>query len=144
VAGFEEVVVRLRAMQATAPVAAAAAANAMAALMTAETMKTLGTSSHEKGTPTPSSPGEPPSLISGALRRSVTLVPAVPVGAAATWMAEVYPTAVYARIQELGGQAGRGHHSTLPPRPYMAPTLTRIRPLLSAAAVAAAAPILGG
>lgn len=143
-AGFEEVVVRLRAMQATAPVAAAAAANAMAALMTAETMKTLGTSSHAKGTPTPSSPGDPPSLISGDLRRSVMLIPAVPVTGTATWMAEVYPSIVYARIQELGGQAGRGHHTTLPPRPYMAPTVERIRPLLGAAAVAAAAPILGG
>ena len=136
--------VRLRAMQATAPAAAAAAANAMAALMTAETMKTLGTSSHAKGTPTPSSPEDPPSLISGDLRRSVTLVPAVPVTGTATWMAEVYPSTVYARIQELGGQTGRGHHTTLPPRPYMAPTLARIRPLLGAAAVAAAAPILGG
>jgi phage gpG-like protein len=144
VAGFEEVVVRLRAMQATAPAAAAAAANAMAALMTEETMKTLKTSSHAKGTPTPSSPGSPPAMISGDLGRSVTLVPAVPIGAAATWMAEVYPSMAYSRIQELGGPTGRGHHSTLPPRPYMAPTLARIRPLLSAAAVAAAAPILGG
>ena len=100
--------VRLRAMQAKAPLAAAAAANAMAALMTAETMRTLGASSHAKGTPTPSPWDSPPSLISGDLRRSVKLVPAVPVAGMARWMAEVYPTMVYARIQELGGQTGQG------------------------------------
>jgi phage gpG-like protein len=29
---------------------------------------------------------------------------------------------VYSRIQELGGQTGRNHSVTLPPRPYMRPT----------------------
>jgi len=37
-------------------------------------------------------------------------------------MAEIGPTAVYSRIQELGGDTGRGHRSHLPPRPYIKPT----------------------
>ena len=41
------------------------------------------------------------------------------------WTARVAPTTVYARIQELGGQAGRGHQSALPPRPYVSPAVTK-------------------
>jgi len=80
----------------------------------------LGLSSHGRGTPTPAAPGEPPSLITGQLRRSVIMRPKgrahVQVGA----------TAVYARIQELGGDAGRGHSAHLPPRPYLAAALKKI------------------
>ncbi|MGW0795896.1 hypothetical protein [Streptomyces sp. NPDC002692] len=78
----------------------------------------LTTSSHAKGTPTPSAPGEPPSLITGTLRRSIKVVGPIPAGFG-RWMAEVGPTAVYGRIQELGGTAGRG--AELPPRPYVMP-----------------------
>ena len=52
-------------------------------------------------------------------------------------------TTVYARIQELGGNAGRGHAAHLPARPYLEPTVARIRSQLHDVAVAAAAPILG-
>jgi phage gpG-like protein len=79
----------------------------------------LSLTAHLPGTPTPSSPGQPPSLVSGDLRRSIEATP--PIQADDAYMIDVGPTAVYARIQELGGQAGRG--STLPPRPYMAPAL---------------------
>ncbi|MFD2421675.1 hypothetical protein [Amycolatopsis pigmentata] len=81
----------------------------------------LTTSSHEKGTPTPSRPGEPPSLITGTLRRSVRVEG--PTGEGQTFTAKVGPTAVYGRIQELGGVAGRG--SRLPPRPYMKPAVEK-------------------
>lgn len=37
--------------------------------------------------------------------------------------ARVAPTAVYSRIQELGGISGKGHRSKLPPRPYVAPSI---------------------
>ncbi|WP_158697870.1 hypothetical protein [Streptomyces prunicolor] len=83
----------------------------------------LSTSSHPKGTPTPSSPGDPPSLITGTLRRSIKVVGPVPAGFG-RWLAEVGPTAVYGRVQELGGTAGRGVQ--LPPRPYVQPAFEQL------------------
>ena len=49
-AGLDAVIVNLQGMRDRAPLAAAAAATAMGALMVAETMKTLGTSSHTQAT----------------------------------------------------------------------------------------------
>jgi phage gpG-like protein len=89
-----------------------------------EIKKTLTTSSHRKGTPTPASPGDPPSLVTGTLRRSITIKGPTRVGSG-RWMAEVGPTAVYGRIQELGGVTGRGGTSTLPARPYVKPAYER-------------------
>ncbi|MFC8676670.1 hypothetical protein ACFUEN_28795 [Streptomyces griseorubiginosus] len=83
----------------------------------------LTTSSHPKGTPTPSAPGEPPSLVTGTLRRSAKVFGPVPAGYG-RWLAEVGPTAVYGRIQELGGTAGRG--AELPPRPYVQPAYEQL------------------
>lgn len=94
-------------------------ANNAAQLVASETKAKLTTSSHRKGTPTPSRPGEPPSLVSGTLRRSVKIVPAQPVGGTA-YKAQVGPTAVYARVQELGGDTGT---TFLPARPYLQPTV---------------------
>lgn len=82
----------------------------------------LTTSSHAKGTPTPSAPGDPPSLITGTLRRSIKVTGPVPAGMG-RWLAEIGPTAVYGRVQELGGSAG---HTELPPRPYVAPAFDRL------------------
>ncbi len=97
-------------------------ADRAALLVASETKKTLTTSSHRPGTPTPSRPGEPPSLITGTLRRSMKTVPAVAISESA-WKSQVGPTAIYSRIQELGGDTG---WSVLPPRPYLAPTLERL------------------
>lgn len=69
-----------------------------------------------------------PLLISrtGTLRRSIVasvasgMNPPSPEGVTvitATWGAAT----PYARIQEYGGNAGRGHKSYIPPRPYLAP-----------------------
>jgi hypothetical protein len=76
--------------------------------------------SHPPNTPTPSPPGEPPARISGHLRGGLSPTGPYPTGAG--FAGKLGPTAVYARIQELGGQTGRGHSVTLPPRPYMQPT----------------------
>lgn len=76
---------------------------------------------HAKGTPTPSAPGEPPAMISGKLKASVTVTDVVATGT--MFEARVGPTAPYARIQELGGQTGRGGHVHLPARPYLKPAL---------------------
>lgn len=104
---------------------ARAAADAMALGAEREIKKTLRTSSHAKGTPTPSSPGSPPSLVSGSLRRSVKAARPVQVGAA-RWEAKTRPTIIYGRIHELGGVTGRGHATRLPARPYVAPTHIRL------------------
>lgn len=88
----------------------------------------LTTSSHKKGTPTPSAPGEPPSLVSGTLRRSVTVQGPTSFGAGFT--ASAGPTSIYGRIQELGGVTGRNHATTLPARPYMAPAVDAAGPEL--------------
>jgi phage gpG-like protein len=87
---------------------------------------------HARGTRTPSAPGEPPALVSGTLRRSVTHIavgsgPGLAIGA-------VWADAWYAGIQETGGrvtakrfpQLGNpavgffGTSVDLPARPYMA------------------------
>jgi phage gpG-like protein len=75
--------------------------------------------SHDPGTPTPSAPGQPPALVTGALADSVTH--RGPTGAAGRYEVVVGATTAYARIHELGGRTGRGHHTVLPPRPYLHP-----------------------
>ncbi|WP_329143425.1 HK97 gp10 family phage protein [Streptomyces sp. NBC_01456] len=105
---------------------AAKSATAKAAHLTEGAIKeTLTTSSHRRGTPTPSAPGEPPSLITGTLRRSIKVTGPHPLGMG-RWEAQVGPTAVYGRIQELGGPTGRGGTTDLPARPYVAPSYERV------------------
>lgn len=70
---------------------------------------------HERGTPTPSSPGEPPAIITSTLRASVRVGTPRRLGFGA-YELMVGPTVEYARVQELGG-------GNLPARPYMAPAL---------------------
>lgn len=118
--------------------AAAAAANAMALEFHATlTGVTLRATTHRRGTVTPSQPGQPPALVTGTLRRSARIIPARAAGPRA--VSQVTVSAVYARIQELGGvveakrapflrfQYPKGKwHSVksvrLPARPYMKPT----------------------
>lgn len=94
-------------------------------LVEQEIKQTLATSSHQRGTPTPSAPGEPPSLVTGTLRRSITVDGPHPLGLG-RWEAQIGPTAVYGRIQELGGVTGRGGATVLPPRPYVQPSFDRL------------------
>lgn len=78
----------------------------------------------------------------GTLRRSIIasveagMNPPSPEGATvitATWGAAT----PYARIQEYGGNAGRGHKSYIPPRPYLGPARDVSRPELIAGLQAA-------
>lgn len=67
----------------------------------------------------PASPaGEPPAWRTGWLHEHV-YVRVLPTETG--WQARVYPSTVYARIQELSGWAGAGHRSFLPARPYVKP-----------------------
>ena len=70
------------------------------------------TGAHKPGEPTTSPPGSPPDVVTGTLRRSVVSTRPVRRGFEAS--GSVYPSAVYSRIQELGGGA-------LPARPYVQP-----------------------
>lgn len=66
---FEALFTRLTARTAAA---GAAALTSLALAVEREAKANLGRSSHPYGTRTPATPGGPPSLISGTLRRSVT------------------------------------------------------------------------
>jgi phage gpG-like protein len=90
----------------------------------------LSRTSHPPGTPTPSPPGSPPSLVTGTLRRSIQVEGPAQTGPG-RWTANVGTGLVYSRIQELGGTAGRGAY--LPPRPYMAPGLAAALPAMGGA-----------
>lgn len=70
--------------------------------------------------PPASSPGEPPAFRSGHLHDEV-YADSFETGTGAA--AEVWPSAPYARIQELSGWAGRNHASFLPARPYVGPAV---------------------
>lgn len=123
--GFDAMLGALQAIsarvQAATPDGLARAGHHLEALVKMELSRT----SHPPGTPTPSPPGSPPSLISGALRRSIQVEGPQPTGPG-RWTVHVGTGLVYSRIQELGGTAGRGAY--LPPRPYMAPGLAAAIP----------------
>lgn len=115
----------MRAMSDAAEAATRKATATGAHLIEAEIKKALKQNTHQRGTPTPSQPGQPPALVSGQLRRSVKvegpsrLAPGV-------YQARIGPTAVYGRIQELGGMAGQGRGTRLPARPYVAPSVATL------------------
>lgn len=121
----EDVSEKLRAMSARVPAAVTAAGLAMALDFSAE-VKTdeLTRFTHTVSQATNSPPGSPPALVSGALRGSVYPEPPITAGARCTVI--VGGHVVYARIQELGGDAGRNHASHLPPRPYLRPAAERV------------------
>jgi len=92
---------------------------------------------HAAGTKTPSPPGQPPGLISGALRGSVTCVRGPGGGMHAS--ALTGPHIVYARIQEYGGRVptwGNVRTHSIPARPYVRPSRDQV--IASGSAVAAA------
>jgi len=86
------------------------------------TKQRLSQSSHEPGTPTPSQPGDPPSLVTGNLRRSITVTGPDAV-TPSTWRGKVGPTAIYGRRQELGDPGG----TPLPARPFLLPSFISIQ-----------------
>lgn len=117
---------------------AAAMAGAQAGALVAESAikKQLSIYSHRKGTPTPSPRGSPPAVVSGTLRRSIQIETAV-------GYVDIGPTAVYGRIQELGGYAGRHYSAKLPARPYLRPGYRAARGDIAAAAIGAIRRTLG-
>lgn len=125
VVGVSELTAALQEMFTAASAATRVATSQASHLVEREIKATLATSSHPRGTPTPSGPGDPPSLITGTLRRSTTVLGPVPLGLG-RWEAQIGPTAVYGRVQELGGPTGRGGATVLPPRPFVQPSFERL------------------
>ena len=111
VLGVPELIAALDKMVVAATAANLRIINRSEAVVNANIKKQF-TGAHQRGKPTTSSPGSPPDVVTGTLRRSVTSTTPVLHGFMAT--GSVYPSAVYARIQELGGRG-------LPARPYTAP-----------------------
>lgn len=126
VEGIPEVQAALKAMLAKARQANRNTVREVGQTLEKATKRTLTTSSHPRGTPTPSMPGEPPSLVSGNLRRSV--LTRGPYSTGDGYSVTVGPTAIYSRIHELGGETGRGVQ--LPARPYLGPAWESVLPLI--------------
>jgi len=87
----------------------------------------LRTFTHREGTPTPSPRGGPPALVTGNLARSWRNERPSMGDKPWTVITGGGPTAIYARIQELSGQAGRGLTTFIPKRPYVRPMLLASR-----------------
>lgn len=120
ITGISEAADALRAIAVRLDEATAQAAGAARDLVESKARANLSLRSHARGTPTPSAPGQPPALIDGTLRDSFHGTLPVSDGDGG-WLCTLSTGLVYSRIQELGGWAGRGHRSHLPPRPYLAP-----------------------
>jgi phage gpG-like protein len=133
----EQVNARLQALRAAAAgPAALATVRAMSLLGVAVTMEVLSQRAHGEGEPAGPA-GEPPSVVSGTLRRSVKATPPQSLGPGRAGAA-VGSSVVYARIQEFGGVIeakggmlhwtdGSGAHFAkrveLPARPYLHPAI---------------------
>ena len=129
--GINEVVAALEAISLAAQVSAKTIVKRSEAVVETEAKKQF-TGAHGRHDPTTSRPGEPPDVVTGTLRRSIKSDPVSVNG----WLAKgsVYPTTVYARLQELGGTTGRGGRTNLPARPYMAPAYALSLPKMAAIA----------
>lgn len=122
--GVAEFRAALEEMVAAASAAAKVAVTTGGHLIEAEAKRQLSLTSHTQGTVTPSAPGEPPALVSGTLRRSIRVTTPEATGPTG-WTISVGPTAVYGRVQELGGDTG-AYDSHLPARPYLKPALDNV------------------
>lgn len=77
---------------------------------------------HPRSEPTETAPFVgPPGLITSHLHDSVTIERTALVD-----FVKVYPTAVYSRIQEIGGWAGTDRMTFIPPRPYFLNTVKEL------------------
>lgn len=139
---IEGIRARLEAMVAATPVATVAATIVVQHIAEREIKDQLRKTSHLQHTRTPSQPGQPPSKIDGSLVDSVK-VP-TPTAVPGHVSARIGPTAVYSRIQELGGMTGRGGRVKLPARPYLRPAVEKTVPQAEIAYVNAWRGVCGG
>ena len=128
-AGIKEFEAALTAIQAKQLAASRTALSKSLSLIEREAKANLSLSTHTRYEPTNSMPGEPPALVSGDLRRSVKQDRIEQIGPT-RFSGQVGPTIEYGRIQELGGEAGRG--AILPSRPYLQPAFENALPEIAA------------
>lgn len=91
----------------------------------------LKQTAHKRGTKTPSAPGDPPSTVDGTLARSITVDGPEMVGFGNYTAAVGSDGVAYSRVQELGGDTGRGHATKLPARPYTLNSLDEMQDRIS-------------
>lgn len=94
---------------------------------TGRARKVKGIKGGRGGSNRASAPGEPPAVDFGRLRSSITHEIEKEF---LSFVAKVGTNVEYAKILEFGGHAGRGGVTFIAARPYMLPTLIRIRPQL--------------
>lgn len=123
--GQREVIAKFREMRLRAEVETPASINDILRKVATQQRMLLNLGSHPPGTRTGSAPGSPPWRISGHLGDSVTVRRARSVGPG-RWEGAAGPTAVYSRVQELGGGPYR-----LPARPSLRPAWDLVRPTVS-------------
>lgn len=141
ISGLGELQARLAAAAARLDENTKTATVAASALVETAIKDQLRKTSHTKRTRTPAAPGMPPSLISGNLMRSIAV--RGPTGGMGVYGAEIGPTAIYGRIQDLGGTTGRGHRTHLPARPYVRPGWEHVQPAVAELYLAAWTSALG-
>lgn len=122
ITGLDEAVAALKAMAVAVDKATAEATEMTTAMVEGRARANLARYSHSRGTPTPSPRGQPPAKISGVLQNSFEDTMPSPDGDGG-WECELSSGLAYSLIQEVGGWAGRGHRSYLPPRPYLRPAV---------------------
>lgn len=123
--GQHEVIARFAEMAAKAEAETPAAINEILRRVAMQQRTLLNLGSHPPGTRTGSVPGSPPWRITGRLMDSATVRRARLTGPG-RWEGMTGPTAVYGRVQELGG----GPYN-LPPRPSLRPAWDLVRPTVS-------------
>lgn len=121
-AGVDDLTAALDSVLAAVDRATADATVLAAALVEGRARANLSRTSHSRGTPTPSAPGQPPAKIDGHLQNSWHDTLPIPDGVGG-WECTLSSALPYSLIQEVGGWAGRGHRSHLPPRPYLRPAM---------------------
>lgn len=122
--GVQEYKGALRFLRARLDVETRTATREAAETMRSHIQDALHLTEHPPHTPTPSAPGTPPSWVTGHLSGTMEIEGPY-LETTNRWTAIVGPTAVYGRIQELGGFSGRPR-VYLPPRPYIAPTVLEL------------------
>ena len=120
--GIDEFTAALNATMAAVDRATADATAMASDLVEGRARANLARTSHSRRTPTPSAPGSPPAKIDGTLQNSWQHSLPLPDGVGG-WVCTLTSDLPYSSIQEVGGWAGRGHRSHLPPRPYLRPAV---------------------
>lgn len=128
-ASVERISLKIRLLQKSLTAAAGMALRTTLERVARQERVLLSMGWHPAGTRTGSAPGQPPWRVSGHMSRQVKVYGPIFIGGwRPRWEGKVGPDVVQGRIQELGGWAGAGHRSYLPPRPSLGPAWRIVKP----------------